>query len=264
MTYTNIIFILLILLCVAVWRWGLPVSKPYESRMIEIVSKSCIKCHQKLNPGIYYDWKKSVHSEVGVDCYKCHHLLDDSSDLAFKDHFKHTKQPISIVVSPKTCENCHAEEYNQYAKSKHANTIAIMWKVDKWLQHGMNNEIERTTGCFACHGTVIKVKDGRPVSGTWPNVGVGRINPDGSKGSCTSCHTRHKFSIQEARRPEACDQCHLGPDHPQIEIYNESKHGTIYHAEGNSWNWIPEDGMWLAGRDFRAPTCHMSAVGRSI
>ena len=44
---------------------------------------------------------------------------------------------------------------------------------------------------------------------TWPNAGVGRLNLDGSKGSCTSCHTRHRFSVAEARKPEACDQCHL-------------------------------------------------------
>jgi len=110
---------------------------------------------------------------------------------------------------------------------------------------------------------VVEFVDGRPLSGTWPNVGVGRKNPDGTLGSCSSCHTRHRFSVVEARKPEACDQCHLGPDHPQIEIYNESKHGTIYHAEGDYWNWAPDDGQWRAGRDFRAPTCaacHMSAT----
>lgn len=39
---------------------------------------------------------------------------------------------------------------------------------------------------------------------TWPNVGVGRLNLDGSKGSYTSCHTRHRFSVMEARKPQAC------------------------------------------------------------
>jgi hypothetical protein len=55
----------------------------------------------------------------------------------------------------------------------------------------------------------------------------------------------------------------LGPDHPQIEIYNESKHGTIYHAEGNNWNWYPENRSWKAGQHYRAPTCaacHMSSA----
>jgi hypothetical protein len=95
----------------------------------------------------------------------------------------------------------------------------------------------------------------------WPNNGIGRINPDGSKGSCSSCHTRHSFSIAEARHPETCGQCHMGPDHPQIEIFMESKHGNIYSAEGDSWNWSKED--WIAGEDYRAPTCagcHMSAA----
>jgi hypothetical protein len=201
---------------------------------------------------------------VGVDCYKCHRT-DEESVLSSKAHLEHDPNPIAIVVTPKVCGGCHPKEAEQYNKSKHANTHEIIWKVDYWLNDGMNNAIERTTGCYACHGTVVEVKEGRPVPGTWPNVGVGRKNPDGSLGSCTSCHTRHSFSIAEARKPEACDQCHLGPDHPQIEIYNESKHGTIYHAEGAGWNWTTDDGLWKAGRDFRAPTCsvcHMSQAGK--
>ena len=110
----------------------------------------------------------------------------------------------------------------------------------------------------------VIVEEGEPAKGSWPNVGVGRINPDGSLGSCTSCHTRHTFSTVEAKKPEACDQCHLGPDHPQIEIYNESKHGTIYHAEGNEWNWSPQDRRWLAGRDYRAPTCASCHLSEAI
>ena len=176
-------------------------------------------------------------------------------------HFKNSAIPISALVTPKRCAQCHLDETAQYARSKHANTLEIINKIDKWLIHGMNNRIERATGCYACHGSVIQFVDGHPVEGSWPNVGVGRKNPDGSVGSCTSCHTRHRFSVIEARKPEACGQCHLGPDHPQIEIYNESKHGTIYHAEGDQWNWNPEDFHWTAGRDYRTPTCascHMS------
>jgi hypothetical protein len=128
----------------------------------------------------------------------------------------------------------------------------------------MNNDIERVTGCYHCHGSVVKVEDGELSEDTWPNVGVGRLNPDGSKGSCSSCHTRHRFSVSEARKPEACGQCHLGPDHPQIEIYEESKHGAIYHADGDNWNWDAAPGTWTPGVDYRAPTCsvcHMSGVG---
>lgn len=115
-------------------------------------------------------------------------------------------------------------------------------------------------GCQVCHGTNMTGKTTKDFE-VWPNNGIGRINPDGSKGSCAECHSRHRFSIAEARHPETCGQCHMGPDHPQIEIYLESKHGNIYSAEANTWNWSKKN--WKAGIDYRAPTCascHMSGT----
>jgi hydroxylamine dehydrogenase len=262
MAYANLVIIFVILACISVWRWGFPVRLIPESRADVIAGSSCIECHQEISPGIYHDWKRSIHATVDVHCYTCHKTTKEG-DLFSAAHLENDPNPIAVVVTPKDCSGCHPKEGAQYERSKHAHTYEIMWKVDRWLNDGMNNAIERTTGCYACHGTVVKVIDGKPVPGVWPNVGVGRRNPDGSLGSCSSCHTRHAFSVIEARRPEACDQCHLGPDHPQIEIYNESKHGTIYHAEGHAWNWRPDDGRWQAGRDYRAPTCaacHMSSA----
>ena len=32
--------------------------------------------------------------------------------------------------------------------------------------------------------------------------------------SCDACHTRHVFSVKEARQPQACQTCHMGFDHP--------------------------------------------------
>jgi len=262
MAYANLVIIFLILGCISVWRWGFPVRLIPETRAAVLTGDTCIQCHQEKTPGIYQDWKASVHAKVDVGCYQCH-KAGEADTLVSKAHLENTPAPIAVVVTPQQCGGCHPKEAAQYAQSKHAHTREIIWKIDRWLNDGMNNAIERTTGCYACHGTVVKLTEGTPLPGTWPNVGVGRKNPDGSLGSCTSCHTRHTFSIVEARKPEACDQCHLGPDHPQIEIYNESKHGTIYHAEGQGWNWRPDDGHWQAGRDYRAPTCatcHMSAA----
>jgi hypothetical protein len=105
--------------------------------------------------------------------------------------------------------------------------------------------------------------DGRPTADTWPNTGMGRINPDGSRGSCSACHARHEFSVAQARQPEACGKCHLGPDHPQMEVWEESKHGILYRANRESMN-LDRD-VWRAGKDyFTGPTCsscHMSAAG---
>lgn len=232
-------------------------------RNISATAKGCIECHTTSTPGMVADWADSRHAHANITCIDCHRAGPADSDIS-KKHLSWEKTPISPIVSPKDCSRCHPTEAAEFSKSKHARTLDIIWQIDPWLRQGINNEIERITGCDHCHGSVIKVVDGQLDPATWPNVGIGRVNPDGSRGSCSSCHTRHKFSLEEARKPEACGQCHLGPDHPQIEIYNESKHGAIYHAEGDSWKWNAAPGTWSPGVDYRAPTCstcHMSQVG---
>ena len=92
--------------------------------------------------------------------------------------------------------------------------------------------------------------NGRLDPATWPNTGIGRINPDGSEGSCTACHSRHAFSAAQARTPDTCGKCHMGPDHPQIEIYNESKHGIAYRA--NLAKMAMDNAKWIVGEDYSA------------
>ena len=80
------------------------------------------------------------------------------------------------------------------------------------------------------------------------------------RNGCIACHTRHSFSLVEARKPEACYTCHMGPDHPNYEAYMSSKHGSIYVARGAEWDWTAT----LAEAQWDAPTCaycHMLYVG---
>jgi hypothetical protein len=126
--------------------------------------------------------------------------------------------------------------------------------------------------CFYCHGTHVKVIGTKtretvegemsfPILSGWPNQGVGRINPDGTKGSCAACHTRHRFSVEMARRPHTCAECHKGPDVPAYKVYSVSKHGNLYSAFGKEWNFTSVP--WTVGKDFQAPTCaacHVSLV----
>lgn len=241
-------------------------------RSMPMEAVACIECHKRESPAIFSDWAHSRHAGANITCLDCHKAEPFDPDVS-QEHYKQyersdqpygTKEykvPITSVVSPKDCSLCHPDEAKQYSQSKHANTIEIIWKIDPWLNKGMNSDLERSTGCFYCHGSVLRFIDGKLDPETWPNVGVGRVNLDGSKGSCTSCHTRHRFSMLEARKPGACGQCHLGPDHPQIEIYMESKHGDIYTAFGDQYNWGAAPGTWTAGVDYRGPTCstcHMS------
>jgi cytochrome c553 len=118
-------------------------------------------------------------------------------------------------------------------------------------------------GCWACHGSEVKVLPGGKLDpATWPNTGIGRINPDSSEGSCSACHSRHSFSAAQARHPDNCGKCHMGPDHPQIEIYYESKHGIAFRAFKDQLNL--DSSKWVVGEDYHAAptcaTCHMSAT----
>ncbi|TFG67308.1 MAG: hypothetical protein E4H27_09170 [Anaerolineales bacterium] len=95
------------------------------------------------------------------------------------------------------------------------------------------------------------------------NIGLPRA--DGSVGECQSCHLRHTFSLEQVRKPETCNACHIGPDHPQWEIYQESPHGIAYMTGGDDWNWEAEPGT-LSPVDLPAATCatcHISGFGNA-
>ncbi|MBW1991636.1 MAG: cytochrome c3 family protein [Deltaproteobacteria bacterium] len=258
---------------------NLPKAKEFRlERSMPESAVACLECHKQENPGLFADWARSRHASANITCLDCHQAEATDPDVS-QEHFKQYQRsdnpwgqakyrvPVAAVVTPKDCSRCHPDEVTQYNRSKHANTLEIIWKLDPWLNEGMNSAIERASGCFYCHGTILKVKDGKLDPLTWPNVGVGRLNLDGSKGGCTSCHTRHRFAVMDARKPEACGQCHLGPDHPQIEIYQESKHGDIYEAFGHEYLWDAAPGTWTPGVDYRGPTCascHMSGAGQVL
>ncbi len=114
---------------------------------------------------------------------------------------------------------------------------------------------------------IVRDEDGKPKfhASTWPNTGIGRLNLDGSRGSCSACHSRHDFSPRRARQPENCGKCHLGPDHPQKEIYEESKHGVAYRDLREHMNL--DAASWVLGKDYtQAPTCatcHMSGHSKN-
>jgi hypothetical protein len=100
------------------------------------------------------------------------------------------------------------------------------------------------------------------VSGCEQCHSVGKPNSDGTIGNCTACHTRHTSSIHIARLPSTCAQCHLGPDHSQIEIYEESKHGVMFRAQEHLLN-LDAPPKTLTTRDMFVPTCatcHMSGI----
>jgi len=220
--------------------------------------KACIGCHESQSASFVQEWRISRHAEKGIDCYTCH-----KAEKSDPDAMDHNGFIISVLVTPKDCERCHAKEVKEMTTSHHAKAGDILNSLDNYLGEVVGGPEAVAVGCIQCHGAKVKVlENGKLDTNSWPNTGIGRINPDGSLGSCTACHTRHNFSKAQARQPEACGKCHLGPDHPQIEVYQESKHGILYAAFKDRLN-IEKD-SWVVGKDYTAAptcsTCHMSAT----
>jgi hydroxylamine dehydrogenase len=220
----------------------------------------CMTCHKEKTPGLYQQWFTSPHAANDVTCIDCHGASADDPDA-----FTHEGELVATLVTPQDCGQCHDKEAAEVQSSYHATAGQILESQDAYLAHVAGGEPVVITGCEACHGAKVQID---PTSRnklspkTWPNSGIGRINPDGSLGSCNACHTRHSFSKAQARQPESCSKCHLGPDHPQREVYEESKHGNTYYTHRDQMNIDADE--WVVGVDyFEAPTCatcHISAT----
>ena len=100
------------------------------------------------------------------------------------------------------------------------------------------------------------------VSGCEQCHSVGKPNADGTHRHLHRLpHPAHR-SVAIARMPSTCGQCHMGPDHSQIEIYEESKHGVMFAAQEKLLN-LAAAPKALTTRDMFVPTCatcHMSGI----
>jgi len=222
--------------------------------------EGCVSCHAKASAGLTQQWRDSAHANAGVNCMDCH-----QADRAEPDAIEHEGQVIATIVSPKDCGRCHKVELEEQRGSVHAEAYSIIEHRIPALADNVTGPAMRAAGCDQCHGSVVKVKgDGTLDPDTWPNSGIGRVNPDASKGSCSACHGRHLFSKAQAREPSACDRCHSGPDSPDKEIFEASKHGMLYTAQREHMNL--DASTWVAGKDYTAAptcvTCHMGAAGK--
>jgi len=224
--------------------------------------------------------------ETSVGCAECHTLRSE----AHADTFEHNGYEIHVVVSPDDCATCHATEREQYSKNIMAMAEKNLSenKVYADLQRTIlgsaavkgdrvhfepANDMTRADACYYCHGTRLEVTGTEtrdtdagelefPVIAGWPNQGVGRVNLDGSRGACSSCHTRHRFSIEMARKPYTCKECHVGPDVPAFKVYSASKHGNIFSSMQHEWdfNTVP----WTIGEDIQAPTCATCHISLTV
>ena len=186
----------------------------------------CIDCHSKITPNIVSDWKLSKHSHAEVTCVACHGDQHTSASDVSK-----VKLP-----TPETCATCHQAQVDQFKKGKHSMAWAAMKAMPTihWQPMAM---IEGEKGCGGCHKIGLKTE-----------AEIADLRRQGSEfgaAACDSCHTRHTFSADEARQPQACESCHMGFDHPQWEMYSSSKHGVRHELKN----------LKVLPADAAAPTC---------
>lgn len=249
----------------------------------EVASREgCVNCHTNATGGWVRLWKKSAHANLDkirnlkpsdptyykkakleqveknlrsigklganeklkeVSCIDCH---VDVNLKAKADHLKDLRLPTADV-----CATCHLEEFaereserdtqtwpqNQWPKGRPSHALDYRANVETGIWAGMPQR-EVAEGCTACHNNQNK---------------------------CDTCHTRHEFSVVEARKPEACATCHNGVDHNNYEAYKLSKHGKAYEILGDRWNWeVPLKDAYTKG-GVTAPTCqgcHMEYKGQ--
>jgi hypothetical protein len=227
-------------------------------------SGKCAECHRNTQFSIVHEFEMSAHAAKRVNCLDCHQVATGQQGT------NHNGFVINTGVTPANCRVCHEAVYQQFLHSRHA---AASWASvvgdkdftpeqvafgEEYQPGGVKRPANplvalegaaaAKTGCASCHS-------------------VGRPNADGTIGNCTACHTRHTSSVELARLPSTCGQCHLGPDHSQMEIYTESKHGLMFAAQRDLLNLAaPPDK--LTTHDMFVPTCatcHMSGInGRGV
>ena len=222
-------------------------------------SGKCAECHARETPAIVHEYEISRHAAKGINCLDCHGPADG------QPQYEHRGFNLAKNLTSANCSRCHAAQYRQFLRSRHAapSWAAITGPRDfkpeqiafaEQFHPGAVNRaanavgtlegpVAQAGGCIQCHA-------------------VGRPNTDGSIGTCTNCHARHAASVTLARLPETCGQCHMGPDHSQIEIYHESKHGILFNAQ-RSLMHLDAAAAKLTTRDMPVPTCatcHLSGL----
>jgi hydroxylamine dehydrogenase len=224
---------------------------------------ACVECHRNATPGIVEQFGTSTMAAADVICSNCHVVEAD-----YPGAVEHEGDYILASPTSAKCKKCHEVEVAQYNQSRHS----IPAWVAAFGSEGLNSTIMQIyesipEGLYAPNKerNAIAALEGKDITRFACEVchSIGEPAADDSVGKCQKCHLRHKFSLEQARKPETCNACHIGPDHPQWEIYVESPHGISYHVNGQNYNWDADPGT-LTVSDFPAPTCaicHFSGFG---
>jgi len=222
-------------------------------------SGKCAECHYNQQYSVVHEYELSRHAQKKVNCLDCHGPAGQQQPK------QHHGFVIAAKLTAGNCRNCHEGIYQEFLRSRHA---ATAWAAI-YGEKGIPAELVDFTERYQPGGVKRPPHPFTQLEGTSAMISgceqchsVGRPNEDGTVGTCTACHSRHTSAVEIARQPRTCGQCHMGPDHSQIEIYEESKHGVMFNAQEQLLNMnVPA--KQLTTRDMFIPTCatcHMSGL----
>ena len=238
---------------------------------MEVTREQCVSCHTDATHGWVTSWQKSVHANLDqirqlpdsdvraykkgiitevednlrgqkllaqgetlkeVQCTDCHMGIGAKGG----NHAKDLHLPDRTV-----CGSCHVRQFAEAESERDT----LTWPQKQWDKGHPSHTVDYTANVETATWAALQERE----------VAASCTMCHTNQTKCDNCHTRHEFSTVEARKPEACATCHNGVDHNEYENYMLSKHGTVYQARGDSWNWNARLADQNTKGGFTAPTC---------
>lgn len=188
-------------------------------------AERCLSCHEQRTPGVVAAWRASAHgrARVPVGCAACHGADGPSNHPAPGARTR-------PAVDAAACARCHAARAAEHARGPHGTSLRS--------GRGCTRNLARPgPECALCHdsgsaGLATQSECARFLRQTPAMQRQGCDSCHEVERRCDSCHGTHGTAAAVARDPATCGTCHMGPDHPQYEMWRSSRHGARYAAAG--------------------------------
>ncbi|MEJ2153664.1 MAG: multiheme c-type cytochrome, partial [Gemmatimonadota bacterium] len=174
---------------------------------------SCAVCHEQLHATLVHQFESSAMGATGrqnprvdypqtqMTCANCHGT-DHDAIMASKGR-----------VPEAVCATCHQQIYQEHVvDAGHTygpgpGELGINWERNIGVPHyaQMPRKVMEM-GCDPCHAQA-----GATAPEYWSEEQQKYVDTSSLtyRNGCIACHTRHSFSLAEARKPEACYTCHM-------------------------------------------------------
>jgi len=200
-----------------------------EMEDFEQNNAACLACHASMTPHMIEDYSMSKMAKAGVGCEDCHALNQDS-EVVGEGH--------RLMPSPETCGACHPNQYKGHRSNRHS--ISFIRQLECGRYDDFPKEFQVGSGYHFTEDDVMQLEE-LMNTGSQGAIGQGSVTSMQTCGGChavenkcDACHGRHRFSPHQAREPLSCGTCHMGPDHPQVEMYETSRHGVRFSVFGDT------------------------------